>query len=181
MPSGWSVVILDTGVRHELAAGEYAQRRASCERAARAMGVPSLRHAHANDLRAPGLTPEDQARARHVIGEIARTRAGAAALGRGDAFLFGSLMVQSHASLRDDYAVSCPELDAAVESLMEAPGVVGARMTGGGFGGAAIGLVRSDLAQVAAGEAEAGYSRRTGRAGPARVVAPSGGGSVLRG
>lgn len=178
MPPGWSVMVLDTGVRHELAGGEYARRRASCERAARALGAPSLRHARERDLGAPGLAPQDRDRARHVIREIERARTGAGALARGDARVFGALMVQSHASLRDDYEVSCPELNIAVEVLLDVPGVVGARMTGGGFGGAAIGLVRTDDAPSAAPSAAEAYARRTGRDGKVRVVRASGGASA---
>ena len=141
-----AIVVIDTGVHHDLAAGAYADRRRSCERAALELGVGTLREldsevlAEARDR----LDAETFRRLRHVVGENRRTTVAAEALTSADWPRFGELMYESHASLRDDYEVSVPELDRLVEAAREigpAGGVHGARMTGGGFGGCAILLV----------------------------------------
>ncbi len=163
-----SVLVVNTNVRHELAAGEYARRRAECEEAARAFGVPALRDVTAAMLeRAPAaLEPTILARARHVVTENARTLEAVDALGRRDWARMGALLYASHESLRDDYAVSCAELDAVVDiarAIGAAGGVWGCRMTGGGFGGCAVALVETRrLDDVGRRVAEA-YRSRTGR------------------
>jgi galactokinase len=179
-----SILIANTNVRHALGDGEYARRRAECAEATTALGVPSLRAATAERLEAarPGLDPVVYRRARHVIGENARTLAAAAALEAGDLRQAGALMYQSHASLRDDFEVSCTELDVLVEAsqaIGEEGGVLGARMTGGGFGGCTVALVRTArVSEVAERLAEV-YRRRCGRELSAFVSRPARGAHVL--
>ncbi|HSD77499.1 MAG TPA: hypothetical protein VLA98_08830, partial [Solirubrobacteraceae bacterium] len=133
----WRIVTVDSGVRHAHAEGAYNARRAECRAACAALGVASLRDA---DAAAPGRLPEPLARrVRHVVGENARVEAAVAALERGDLPALGALLDASHASLRDDYEVSVPEVDVVVGALRDA-GAAGARMTGGGFGGAIVAL-----------------------------------------
>jgi galactokinase len=144
------VVVCDTRVKHELASSAYNQRRAECEEAAahfarRLPEVRSLRDVSADDFErfAADLPDVLLRRARHVVTENARTLAAAELLEHGELDRLGSLMAASHASLRDDYEVSSPELDLAVDVALATPGVYGvygARMTGGGFGGCAIAL-----------------------------------------
>ncbi len=134
-----TLLIVDTQVRHDLTSGEYAERRAACETAAQTMGVMSLRDATLHDLNQAQLNPVLHNRALHVIEENRRTLGAVAALQQGNLKQFGQLMFASHDSLRDLYEVSCPELDTIVDIVRKnIPGVFGARMTGGGFGGSAI-------------------------------------------
>jgi galactokinase len=140
-----TVVIIDTGTRRELVESAYTDRQQTCARVAAALGVPALRDATLADL--DRLDPSDEVgrrRAHHVITENERTLEAAAALEAHDHRLVGALMSASHASLRDDYEVSGPALDAAVELAEQAPGCLGARMTGGGFAGCTVALVETD-------------------------------------
>lgn len=144
-----TVLITNSNVKHELTGSEYPQRRAACEETAKILGVDALRDATMEMLDAAKakLSDEYYRRARHVIGEIARTTEAARALERGDWDLVGKLMYASHDSLRDDYEVSCEELDLLVEiaaSIGREGGVIGSRMTGGGFGGCTVTLVETD-------------------------------------
>jgi galactokinase len=143
LPPGVQVVVLDTGTRRRLTESSYNQRRAECETAAGAFGIESLRDLTAADLNDPpsGLCMTVLDRARHVVEENQRTLAAAEAMKIGDGSLLGSLMNQSHESLRDLYEVSSSALDAMVESALASPGCLGARMTGAGFGGCAVALV----------------------------------------
>ena len=144
---GLHVVVIDTRVHHELADGQYARRRTECEAAARTMGVPSLREATAEQV---GNIADEvlRRRARHIVTENARVLEVVALLDDNRLPAIGPLLTASHASLRDDYEVSCRELDLAVEASLEA-GALGARMTGGGFGGSAIALT-SDVERLGA-------------------------------
>ena len=136
-----ALVVVDTRAAHELTDGGYAARRADCEGAAAALGVTSLREAAEAD--AAGLEdPRLRRRARHVITEIDRVGWFVKAIEQGDWTRAGELLTASHASLRDDFEVSCPELDTVVDTAL-ARGALGARMTGGGFGGSAIVLMRA--------------------------------------
>jgi galactokinase len=139
---GLTLVAVDTRVNHALGDGSYADRRSACERAASALGVTALRDVPVEGLadRLATLDDELRRRARHVVTEDARVLAAVGALRSGDWVELGRLMTASHVSLRDDYEVSCAELDVAVECALSAR-AVGARMTGGGFGGSAIALV----------------------------------------
>ena len=143
LPVGYDVVIMDTGTRRELVDSEYAARREDCIAAAAVLGVPALRDATVDML--DRIDDERIARrARHVLGENQRTVDAAQAMRSGDADALGRLMNASHDSLRDDYNVSSPALDAMVSLAQTTTGCIGARMTGGGFAGAAVALVRSD-------------------------------------
>ncbi|HEU0088285.1 MAG TPA: galactokinase [Pseudonocardiaceae bacterium] len=135
--AGLALLVIDTRVRHHLVEGQYAARRRSAEQAAAALGVPTLREAGDVDGLADPLL---RRRARHVVSEIARVREVVRLLTVGRIREIGPLLDASHASLRDDYEVSSPELDCAVDAA-RAAGALGARMTGGGFGGSALALV----------------------------------------
>ncbi|WP_418907870.1 galactokinase [Glutamicibacter endophyticus] len=136
---GLKVLVIDTRVAHALVDGGYAQRRASCEAAAARLGVSSLREIDEVHL-LDALEEPLRRRARHIVSENGRVLHTVQALERGDLNLVGQLLTESHASMRDDYEISCPELDLAVSAALEA-GALGARMTGGGFGGSAIALI----------------------------------------
>jgi galactokinase len=145
---GLALLVMDTRAEHALVDGQYAQRRASCEQAARLLGVSSLREVALHDLdQSLERLPDSRirARARHVVTEIDRVRATVALLRAGRPGDVGSLMDASHVSMRDDFEISCAELDVAVETAT-AHGALGARMTGGGFGGSAIALVPAEHA-----------------------------------
>ena len=144
-----ALLIINTNVKHELTGSEYPTRRKQCETAAKALGVPSLRDATADQLEhASGKMDEVVfRRARHVIGEIERTVHAAEGIRASNWPTVGQLMYASHYSLRDDYEVSCAELDAVVEiaeNIGVKGGVYGCRMTGGGFGGCCVALVKAD-------------------------------------
>jgi galactokinase len=161
-----AVLIINTNVRHELASGQYSQRRAQCETAAKILGVSALRDATLPILNQARdrLEPVVFRRARHVIGEIERTLAAAKAIAASDWETAGGLMYASHASLRDDYEVSCPELDRVVEvaqSIGTAGGVIGCRMTGGGFGGCAVSLVKAASVATITERITQAYRQRT--------------------
>jgi len=136
-PAGLSLVVCNTRVERRLGSTGYNDRRAACERAAKSLGVTSLRDATLADL--DRLDGDDLRRARHVVTENARVLAAVDALERNDFHTFGELMFSSHESLRDDYEVSVPQLDLFVDVARRA-GAMGARLTGAGFGGCAIAL-----------------------------------------
>ena len=144
IPKDWSVLVLQSGVTRELVDGAYNERRAQCESAARKLGVASLREVPVGTIEAlakAGLTEIEAMRARHVVSEIERTRQAMAALEAEDIARVGDLMRASHASLRDDFEVSHPEVDRQVAWLNALIGSEGgARMTGGGFGGAMVAI-----------------------------------------
>jgi galactokinase len=145
LPDDVSVVVSNTMVKHHLATTQYNARRAECETAARAL-CRSLRDVTPPDLEKSrmGLADNLYRRARHVVTENARVQCAAVALKNENIDEFGRLMYQSHCSLRDDYEVSCRELDAMVQIASSLDGVIGARMTGGGFGGCTVNFVRRD-------------------------------------
>jgi galactokinase len=164
-----AVVICDTNVKHDLATSEYNTRRGECEQAVKILSenLPSIKELRdvspADFEKYSGTLPEIVCRrARHVVTENERTRHAAESLKGGDLGEFGRLMWRSHESLKNDYEVSCRELDILVEIASESAGVLGSRMTGGGFGGSTVSLVkRSDLDRF--GEnIRAGYERLTG-------------------
>ena len=143
LPTGTAVVILDTNTRRGLVDSAYNERRAQCERAARHFGLKALRDIDAPAFmrRANALDPLTRQRARHVVSENERTLKARDAMKAGDAAALGQLMIESHISLRDDFEVSSPALDAIVDCANAADGCFGARMTGAGFGGCAVALV----------------------------------------
>ena len=146
-PAGLALVLADTGESHDHAAGGYAARRASCEKAARQLGVRALRDLETSDLpRIEGeLDDETFRRVRHIVTEDARVKSTVAALDAGAMKTVGRYLTASHYSMRDDYEITTPALDLAVEAALAA-GALGARMTGGGFGGSTITLI--DARQV---------------------------------
>jgi galactokinase len=163
--AGLEVLVMDTKVRHEHATGGYAARRASCEAGARALGVPSLRDVTVADLPKARdvLDGETFRRVRHIVTENQRVLDTVRTLREQGPRAIGDLMDASHRSLRDDFEVSVPQLDLAVE-ISQNYGAIGARMTGGGFGGSAIALVPHELvsqveASVDAAFAEHGYAQ----------------------
>lgn len=169
MLSRTSVVIMDTATRRGLAGSLYNERREQCEAAARFFGVPALRQlnleqleSRANELE-DALGPLVRRRARHVVTENARTLQAARAMQRDDPFEMGSLMNASHASLRDDFEVSSHELDVMVACARRDDVCYGARMTGAGFGGCAVALVRADAAAEFSASVAACYTQATGR------------------
>jgi galactokinase len=145
--AGLCLLVLDTRAGHRLVDGAYADRRGACEAAAATLGVAALRDATLEQVQAAAgeLGEERFRRARHVVTENARVLEAVGLLRAGDLDRLGPLLAASHASLRDDYEVSSPELDTAVEAAVAA-GAVGARMTGAGFGGSAIALAGTELA-----------------------------------
>jgi galactokinase len=162
-----TVLIINTNVKHELSGGEYAERRGQCESAARKLGVTTLRDARFPQLQArrEHLEPVEFKRARHAISEMGRTVAAAAAVKGGNWPDVGKLMYASHDSLKEDYEVSCSELDLLVELARElgpAGGVIGSRMTGGGFGGCTVSLVETARVEAIAKQLATGYRAKTG-------------------
>ena len=147
---GLALLVMDTRAEHALVDGQYAERRESCEQAARELGVPTLREVPPGELdeRLAGLASNLlRRRAKHVVTEIARVEQAVEALRDTNFEEVGRLFVESHASMRDDFEISCPELDTAVETAV-AEGALGARMTGGGFGGSAIALLPADAVEA---------------------------------
>ncbi len=179
LPAGTAVVILDTATRRELVTSAYNERRAQCEAASAAFGVKALRDVTVGRFQREGgmLDPVTFRRARHVVTENARTEQAAAAMSAGNAATLGRLMDESHASLRDDFEVSSPALDAMVEAA-RAAGCIGARMTGAGFGGCAVALVRAAEAQAFCARVGAAYEAATGHTPAIYVCRASDGASV---
>ncbi|MFO7544054.1 MAG: galactokinase [Trueperaceae bacterium] len=172
LPEDVAVVVLDTGTRRALVGSAYDDRRAACERVARELGVPALRDADEAmlDAAAPRLDQVDVRRARHVIRENARTLRAADALGSGDVARVGTEMDASHASMRDDFEISSPALNAMVTAARRAPGCLGARMTGGGFAGCAVALVRRADVERFTTDTSATYRDAVGRGARAYVT-----------
>ena len=166
LPPGVEYVVINTMVKHALAGSAYATRVAECSGDAEALGVTTLRDA---------IISGGRPRARHIISENARVLEFAAACERWDLRAMGQLMFASHQSLRDDYEVSCPELDFLVDQAGQFPGVYGARMTGGGFGGCAIALVDAGDATAFEQTITDAYQGRFGLTPEVYRVAPSDG------
>ena len=177
-----SVVVMDTGVPRALVDSEYNIRRQQCERAAKAIGVRALRDAMMEDLEAARdkLDEETFRRARHVIAENARVHEAAEAFAAGDFVRVGELINASHFSLRDDYEVSCPELDLICEIARAQDGCFGARLVGAGFGGCAMALVRSDAVEEFCGAVKSEYDENSGRTSTIFAVKASDGAKAMR-
>jgi galactokinase len=180
------LLIANTNVKHELTGGEYSKRRSQCEEAANILGVPSLRDADAEMLeRQRGrMDSSVYRRARHVVSEIERTLHAAEGVRASNWPTVGQLMYASHFSLRDDYEVSCPELDALVEIAQDIGfrgGVFGCRMTGGGFGGCTVALVQANKVDSISNRLASEYERRTKLKPTIFVSRPADGATVLRG
>lgn len=163
-PAGHGLLITQSGVKHAHAGGEYNKRRKECFEAARLLGVSALRDATPEQVQAARdkLPPAPWKRAAHVVGENLRVQWGVEALQRGDETTFGQLMFQSGESSRVAFENSTPEIDALVWIAAEIPGVLGARLTGGGFGGATVTLVALEDAERVAGAVAGAYFSRTG-------------------
>jgi galactokinase len=183
LPEEISLVICNTMVKHKLAGGEYNTRRAECEEGVLRLSrfLPhfrALRDVSLSDLEkyAGSLTETIYRRCRHVVTENQRVTDAARSLERGDLTEFGKLMHASHLSLRDDFQVSCAELDLMVDLAGELAGVFGARMTGGGFGGCTINLVRTESVPEFQRKVAGAYERATGLA-PQIIVTPAAAGA----
>jgi galactokinase len=183
MPSTVRVLVCNTMVRHELASGEYNRRRADCEAGVAALrrAVPSIRALRDAtldqlDVVRADLSARIYARCHHVITENDRVGRAATAIAHGDFFEFGALMAASHASLRDDYEVSCPELDIMADIVSGLDVVFGARMTGGGFGGCVVALADASSATDELGQTiRDRYEASTGRCPDVWITAAGGG------
>lgn len=180
IPSGLVMVVCDTGKRRALVDGEYKARREQVESGAAKLGVDLLRHAPMGAWEREGLTELEAKRAKHVITENQRCLDFAAALESGDEVSLGRLMKESHVSLRDDFGVSVAELDAMVDACESAPGCVGSRLTGAGFGGCCVALVKKDLLDAFVAKTLEAYSSRIAHCTP-RLFAclPSQGAEML--
>jgi galactokinase len=176
------IVVCNSGVRRALAASEYEIRLMQCRQAVAQLGttglaVKSLREIDLTDLEVAShsLSEVLLKRARHVVSENDRVLKAVRDLERGDLESFGRLMIASHESLRDDYEVSCRELDVLVELALKQPGILGARMTGAGFGGCTVNLVRAGEAESFAEAVKQGYKKATGLNGEVYVCEASDG------
>ncbi|MEW2376430.1 galactokinase [Micromonospora sp. NPDC047812] len=177
--AGLAVLVVDSRAPHRHADGEYAARRASCERAAGLLGVAALRDVPADGLAAAlARLDEDETRrrVRHVVTENQRVLDTVALLRAGRAREIGPLLTASHASMRDDFEITVPEIDTAVEAALAA-GALGARMTGGGFGGCVLALVDAERAEAVAAAVTAAYAER-GFAAPGHVTVLPGPGAT---
>lgn len=182
LPDGSVIAILDTMTRRELVDSAYADRRAACDRAATWLSKTALRDARIDELaRMPADVMVERRRARHVITENERTLAAARAMASSDAGTLGELMNASHASLRDDYDVSGPALDAMVGIAQSSPGCRGARMTGGGFAGCAVALVDAEAAGAFTRTVREGYRTACGLDADIWLSRPAAGASLIRG
>ena len=174
---GLTVLVIDTRAHHSLADGEYAKRRASCEQAAARLGVQSLRDIEFDELDGALRRLDDDVlrrRVRHIVTENERVRTVVERLRAGAVSDIGPDLTASHVSLRDDYEVSSPELDLAVEAALEA-GALGARMTGGGFGGSVVALVSDQLAEPVGDTVSEAFAARSLTAPVVRSVTPADG------
>jgi galactokinase len=165
LPGNLAIVVCHSGVRHALVGGEYNERRSMCEAAAAKLGVAALRFVDPAGLEAARdrLTPREYECAFHIVGENDRVQRGATALAADDLTTFGGFLFDSHTSSRDSFKNSCPELDLLVELARAEPGCLGARLTGGGFGGATLNLVETDQAEGFRASVGRAYERRTGK------------------
>jgi len=161
-PDGVELLITNSGVAHALTGGEYNERRSQCMEAAERLGVRALRDVTGEQLAAADLPPLVKRRATHIVGENERVLSAVECLARGDVAEFGRLMTQSHRSSIENFENSTPELDALVEIATGLPGVLGSRLTGGGFGGATVTLVYSSEADQVAEKLLSLYRERTG-------------------
>ena len=187
LPDHVSIVIADTTVRRKLTSGEYNKRRDACEEAVRLLKhdlpkINSLRDVSLEDFNrlANKLPDEVERRARHVVEEIGRSNQAEALLEAGDIQNFGRLMNECHASLRDLYEVSCPELNVMVNIAQPLNGCYGARLTGAGFGGCTVNLVSKNDVETFAQSLAAGYEAETGLRPEIYISQASNGGALLK-
>ena len=174
----FTVLITNSNVSHELTSGGYASRRNQCESALPKLNCTSWRDVTLEHI---GVLKDDEyKRARHVVTEIARTREAADAFRAGHWGRVGACMYASHESLRDDYEVSCSELDILVETLQQTDGVIGARMTGGGFGGCTVALVEREKTGAVTARLHEVYTAMTGITPTSFTSAPVRGARIIR-
>ncbi len=185
LPEEIRVVIANSMVRHSVATGGYGNRRDEVEEGQavirREFGRELLRDASLEELEAcrGKMSPESYLRCRHIISENARVLAAREALLAGDLAKFGELMVVAHASMRDDFQASCPEIDTLVEIAMRQPGCIGARITGGGFGGCTVNVVKTAAVDDFVVQIKTEYERATGIKADCFVSSPSDGALAL--
>ncbi|HEY6376013.1 MAG TPA: galactokinase [Edaphobacter sp.] len=186
LPEQERVVICNSMVKHDVAAGEYGDRRDEVEAGQAVLrrlrpGIELLRDATVEDLEAcrEKMTPESFARCRHIITENARVMEARGALLDGDMERFGALMVEAHASMRDDFAASCVEVDQLVEIAMRQPGCFGARISGGGFGGCTVNVVSVERTEQFVEAVQQEYAAATGIEAQCFVCEPSDGAVAL--
>jgi len=179
--SGLELLIIDTQAHHSLTDGGYAQRRASCESAVAKLGITSLRDLSLDQLQSSRqlLSETEFIRARHAVTEMKRVLDSVQALETKNFLALGKLLNQSHASLRDDYSVSCPELNAAVDATIAA-GALGARMVGGGFGGSAIALIHKAHTQETIAAVEKAFKNQGFKAPRFFTSLPSQGAQIIQ-
>lgn len=177
LPSSVRVVIMDTMTRRELVDSEYDLRRQACERASADIGVAALRDASVDQL-GQVASDLDRRRATHVVLENDRVLRAESALATGDVATFGTLMNESHASLRDDYEVSSEALDAMVDIARSSGACLGARMTGGGFAGSAVALIEAEGGEQFVDHIKTAWTSSTGEHPDVWLVDPSAGASV---
>lgn len=177
--AGLELLIIDTQAHHALVDGGYAERRASCESVAAKFAIPSMRHLTMDilDTRKSEITETEYIRARHAVTEIQRVKDAVIALRAIDFTTLGRLINESHNSLRDDYNVSCVELDEAVDAARSV-GALGARMVGGGFGGSAIALIKADQIEPTKDAIKKAYSEKGFKAPRFFTSLPSAGASA---
>jgi galactokinase len=182
IPRGWTLIVADSGVKHALGTSEYARRQSECAEGLAMLreehpGLRALRDATVETLqpwssRMPGKVFQ---RLHHVVTENDRVMQARAAMEAGDTEAMGRLLYASHDSLARDYEVSCPELDTLVEIAASTPGVIGARLTGAGFGGNTINVVQAEIAEGCRQAIVEGYARKTGKQTRAMIVSASDG------
>ncbi len=184
--AGHRILICHSGVKHELVGSEYNQRRLQCEAGVEVLrrhapGIRALRDANLElvEAHAEEMTPEVHRRCRHVVTEDARVEESVAALQKGQLARFGQLMNASHDSLQHDFEVSCPEIDLLVELARKVPGVLGARITGGGFGGCTVNLIEERAVQSFEEKVLAEYRRRTSKEARLFIGVPADGARIL--
>jgi galactokinase len=174
LPADADLVVIHSGVSHGIAGGEYNTRRAECEQAAKLLGVAQLRDLTADDLgRLAGLVEPLGRRARHVLTEDERVLEAVAALEASDMARLGELFAASHASMRDDFEVSVPDVDLLVALAQADEQIYGARLTGGGFGGSVVMLAHAGAGREAGGRIAQAYAERSGQS-PTLLVPPGG-------
>jgi galactokinase len=181
LPPDVAVVVLDTGTRRAVGASAYEERRRQCAEAAQRLGAAALRDVTTDDLaeRGAALEPVLLKRARHVVSENERTLRAAEALRRGQPAEVGALMNASHVSMRDDFEISTPELEAMVNAARGEPDCLGARLTGAGFGGCAVALVSQLGTEVFERNVREAYFAAVGREAKVYVCRAAGGAEAV--
>ena len=178
-PDGYGLLVVDSGVKHELVGGEYNERRAMCFQAAEILGVPALRDASMADVERAAMPEVVKRRAAHIVGENDRVSAALHALRGEDAAAFGRLMNVSHESSIHNFENSTAELDLLAALARGEPGICGARLTGGGFGGSIVALGANDALEPAGAAIAAKYSSATGHTATPIVCHPGDGAWAL--